>query len=114
MPTPAIRMTAANKVTSWIVLVPSFAHKNRTAALTAIVAATTAIPPPCGVGILCEERAFGRARAWRSSNGRSAIIDKALIAAAMAMMMPAHGTKEAISSLFIDAIVEWVLFRRTI
>ena len=25
------------------------------------VAATTAMPPPCGVGIACEERAFGRA-----------------------------------------------------
>jgi len=28
-----------------------------------IVAATTPIPPPCGVGILCEERALGFARA---------------------------------------------------
>ena len=27
------------------------------------VAATTAMPPPCGVGSLCEERAFGRASA---------------------------------------------------
>jgi hypothetical protein len=27
------------------------------------VAATTAMPPPCGVGTLCEERAFGRAMA---------------------------------------------------
>jgi hypothetical protein len=30
---------------------------------TAIVALTTAIPPPCGVGILCDERALGFARA---------------------------------------------------
>jgi hypothetical protein len=26
-------------------------------------AATTAMPPPCGVGSRCEERAFGRAKA---------------------------------------------------
>ena len=31
--------------------------------MPASVAATTAMPPPCGVGSLCEERAFGRASA---------------------------------------------------
>ncbi len=29
--------------------------------MLASAAATTAMPPPCGVGCLCEERAFGRA-----------------------------------------------------
>ena len=29
----------------------------------ASAAATTAMPPPCGVGAVCEERAFGRASA---------------------------------------------------
>ena len=34
-----------------------------TPAATTIVAATTAMPPPCGVGAWCEERAFGSASA---------------------------------------------------
>jgi hypothetical protein len=36
-----------------------------------MVAAMTAIPPPCGVGDLCDERAFGFASACRRSTGLS-------------------------------------------
>ena len=39
-----------------------------------MVAAITAMPPPCGVGTPCEERAFGLARAMRLSHGRIAMM----------------------------------------
>ena len=59
MPTPAIRMTAANNVVSGTVPAAPAAQTNKAPPLTAIVAAMTAMPPPCGVGILCDERALG-------------------------------------------------------
>ncbi len=42
------------------------------AAATTSVAATTAMPAPCGVGMRWEDRAFGFASATRSSSGRIA------------------------------------------
>ena len=39
---------------------------------TSSVAAITAMPAPCGVGMRCEDRAFGLASACRNSNGRIA------------------------------------------
>ena len=38
-------------------------EKNRAPPDTRMVAQTTAMPPPCGVGTLCDERAFGFATA---------------------------------------------------
>ena len=46
------------------------------------MAAITAIPPPCGVGTVCDERAFGLASAMRCSQGRIATMIARLIAAA--------------------------------
>ena len=48
---------------------PNIVTESTTAA---IVAAITATPPPCGVGMVCEDRALGRAIAYRASKGRSA------------------------------------------
>ena len=45
-----------------------------------MVAAITAMPPPCGVGTLCDERAFGLASAILCSHGRIATMTATLIA----------------------------------
>jgi hypothetical protein len=63
-PTTANSAAAAVSTSNWP---PSFCGNagDRPAApqTTASVAATTAMPPPCGVGSRCDERAFGRAMA---------------------------------------------------
>jgi hypothetical protein len=61
-PIPAIRRTAQNKRAGDVALGRAAVEKNKMPD-TAIVALTTAIPPPCGVGILCDERVLGFARA---------------------------------------------------
>ena len=38
-------------------------NSNRSAPVTSNTAPITATPPPCGVGVVCDERAFGRASA---------------------------------------------------
>ena len=43
------------------------ADKERAPAAAMMVAAITAMPPPCGVGTVCDERAFGLASAMRCS-----------------------------------------------
>jgi hypothetical protein len=43
----------------------AFAAPSEALQVTTIVVAMTAMPPPCGVGILCDEQVLGRARAWR-------------------------------------------------
>ena len=48
------------------------ADKERAPAAAMMVAAITAMPPPCGVGSVCEERALGLASAMRCSHGRIA------------------------------------------
>jgi len=45
-------------------------------AATISVAATTAMPPPYGVGMLWEDRAFGVASAMRRSRGRIAHVTR--------------------------------------
>jgi hypothetical protein len=49
--------------TSGDMLAPPVLEKNKTPPDTIMVAPITAIPPPCGVGTLCDERAFGFATA---------------------------------------------------
>jgi len=56
--------------------------------VTIIVAAITAMPPPWGVGLRWEDRAFGRARAWRRSSGSSNTI-KTLLKTAATVSAPA-------------------------
>ncbi len=58
IPTSAMKMVAPNSTTG-------AAKLSTTAAvpLTANAADITAMPAPCGVGMRCEERAFGRASA---------------------------------------------------
>ncbi|WGR97363.1 hypothetical protein MTX26_23390 [Bradyrhizobium sp. ISRA443] len=51
------------------------------------MATVTAMPAPCGVGTLCDERAFGFASATRSSIGRVAWISMAEIDAARTAAM---------------------------
>ena len=53
-----------------------------TAPATTSVAAITAMPAPCGIGMRCEDRAFGVASACRSSTGRIAHVIRAESAAA--------------------------------
>jgi hypothetical protein len=62
-PTAAIRITAENSTMSDNAFALSAARENNAAPDTMRVAATTAMPPPCGVGSLCDERAFGSATA---------------------------------------------------
>src|SRR5262249_664029 len=58
-------------------------RRNKLAAHTTIVVATmTAIPPPCGVGSRCDDRAFGLANAYRASSGLRKNSRPKLIAAA--------------------------------
>ena len=49
-----------------------------------MVAAMTAMPPPCGVGSRCDERAFGLASAMRCSQGLSVMMTATLTTAATA------------------------------
>ena len=63
-----MKITAARIGTIESVRTPNTALANATAAM---VAAITATPPPCGVGILCDDRTFGRAIAYRASKGRN-------------------------------------------
>ena len=58
------------------------ADKERAPAAAMMVAAITAMPPPCGVGTVCEERALGLASAMRCSHGRIATMIATVIAAA--------------------------------
>ena len=58
------------------------ADKERAPAAAMMVAAITAMPPPCGVATVCEERASGLASAMRCSHGRIATMIATLIAAA--------------------------------
>ena len=51
---------------------PAAPAKPAMAAAAISVAAITAIPAPCGVGMRCEERAFGFANACRNIIGRIA------------------------------------------
>src|SRR5580698_250784 len=46
------------------------------------VAAMTAMPPPCGVGAECDDRAFGFAKATRVSHGNKATVNTAVSSAA--------------------------------
>jgi len=62
-PTAAIRSTAAKMTTSGQALPLTFPRKNKTPPEMKSVAPITAMPPPCGVGILWDERAFGFASA---------------------------------------------------
>ena len=52
---------------------------------TTTVAPITAMPPPCGVGTRCDERAFGLASACLTSNGRIARVTPAESNAAAGM-----------------------------
>src|SRR5262249_18006893 len=47
-----------------------------------MVAAITPMPPPCGVGLLCEDREFGCAKATRASSLHEQIMMTALSSAA--------------------------------
>jgi hypothetical protein len=58
----AIRSTAAEITTSDDRFTLG-REKNKAPPDTTMAAPITAIPPPCGVGSLCEERAFGSAMA---------------------------------------------------
>ena len=69
-PTAAMNSVAPKTATGIFI---SAAPANAMAVTAAIsVAAITAMPPPCGVGIRWEERAFGLASAIRTSIGRIA------------------------------------------
>ena len=59
----AIKTTAAVKIVNRDDAVDSAGKKDCAAYEMPIVAAITAIPPPCGVGALCDERGLGRANA---------------------------------------------------
>src|SRR5665811_726481 len=79
-PTRAMKTVAAN--TSQRACPPRPGTPNRThATTTPTVAAITAIPPPCGVGVLCDERTLGCASAWRLSRGCNSQIKTTLTSA---------------------------------
>jgi hypothetical protein len=65
---------------------------------TTIVAAITAMPPPCGVGVLCDERALGLATAKRLSTGLSQSERTKLIAPAARSTIPANSISQAKAS----------------
>ena len=66
----AMNSVAPNTATGIFISAAPANAMTTTAAIS--VAAITAMPPPCGVGIRCEERAFGLASATRMSSGRIA------------------------------------------
>jgi O-antigen ligase len=88
-PMAAIRRTAQNRAASEKPLARVAVAKNNTLPDTAMLAPTTAIPPPCGVGTLCDERAFGFGTAYRASQGLNATISDALSVAATAKIASA-------------------------
>jgi hypothetical protein len=69
------------------------------AAATISVAATTAMPPPCGVGMLWEDRAFGVASAIRRSRGRIAHVTRPDNSAAAAAVENASSNCELAISI---------------
>ena len=81
-PTAAMNRVAPKTATGiFIRPVPASAM---TAAATISVAAITAMPAPCGVGMRWEDRAFGFASATRRSSGRIAHVTTADNSAAAA------------------------------
>src|SRR5262249_46808348 len=62
-PTAVIRITAENSTMRDKAFGLAGAGGKKTAPHTTTGAATTAMPPPCGVGSLCDEREFGSATA---------------------------------------------------
>jgi hypothetical protein len=62
-PTAAISSTAAKMTTSGDIFRVGGAQKNKAPPDTRMVVPTTATPALCGVGTLCDERAFGIATA---------------------------------------------------
>ena len=70
-PTPAMN-SVAPKTASGNLHRRTRRHKAMTAPAAISVAAITAMPAPCGVGMRCDDRAFGLASATRSSSGRIA------------------------------------------
>ena len=75
-------MTAANTGNSGAAAEAAEADRHKAPQAATMVAATTAMPPPCGVGTVCDERAFGLASAMRCNQGRIATMIATLIAAA--------------------------------
>ena len=60
---PTHAMTTAAPKTATSGVAGETARLNRPNAVAAMVAAMTAMPPPCGVGVRCDDRAFGFASA---------------------------------------------------
>jgi hypothetical protein len=68
------------------------------------VAATTAIPAPCGVGTRCDDRAFGLANEYRTSRGRSArVINAESTAASITASSIANNSNAVIRSEVLKA-----------
>ena len=80
-PTMAMNSEAAKTATG--ILSAAVPAQAVTVPATSSVAAITAMPAPCGVGMRCEDRAFGVASACRNSTGR------------IAQVMPAESTAAA-------------------
>ena len=79
IPTATSNAVAASTQSKWMVLSESTLRVDSTnAKVTPMVAAITAMPPPCGVALTCDERALAWASTWRRSSGSNATVKAAL------------------------------------
>ena len=112
-PTAAMTITAARSGNNETGAEAAEADRKRAPAAAMMVAAITAMPPPCGVGSRCEERALGLASAMRCSHGRIAtMIATAITAAKTKAAMAATASKLAapwpMRSLTVKAVARCI------